>query len=264
MSFSQVNDQILVTNVDVPNNLNCSALDNECQHLNGTTFMPFVMIADKHNETAKVANLSTYIVPEFYSYRKYENGTEEYEWFETVECTDYYINIFGSFENIPRTLQAEMRSLHNTTWKCPNLPQQGFVLQNDPFNYDFGTNFNFVVNFCFVSAERQDQPDPNCITDQQQLYDYIDKTRVSHKFVRQYFNPVHWLAERDMEYIAEFRMENDFEPVATPTNYYIVETNQGSFYDNKIFDWSSFSFIPVTPFSFWSAAFQGLTFYTNF
>jgi hypothetical protein len=118
------------------------------------------------------------------------------------------------------------------------------VLQNDPWQYNFGTNLNYVVNFCWVSAARKGIVDPNCVTGDS-LYAYIDKTRVSHKFVRQFFNPITALANQTMEYVGEQRMESDFARNITPTNFFLARSNQVNFYDNKIFDFSSFSVFPV-------------------
>jgi hypothetical protein len=43
-----------------------------------------------------------------------------------------------------------------------------------------------------------------------------------------------------MEYIGEQRMESDFQPVITPENYFLAQTNNINFYNNKVFDFSSF------------------------
>jgi hypothetical protein len=67
-----------------------------------------------------------------------------------------------------------------------------------------------------------------------------------------------------MEYVGEQRMESDFDPVITPTNYFLARANIVSFYDNKFFDFSSFSFIPVVEFDFWETLYQSYTVYTNY
>jgi hypothetical protein len=66
------------------------------------------------------------------------------------------------------------------------------------------------VNFCWVSAARKGIVDPNCVTDNNTLFTYIDATRVAHKFFRQFFNPKTILEHGIMEYIGEQRMESDF------------------------------------------------------
>lgn len=68
-TFNNFNDQTLTTYVDEETNFDCSVEDNQCQHLNATQLFPFVMIADNNNINVKVANLSTYIVSEFYVYK---------------------------------------------------------------------------------------------------------------------------------------------------------------------------------------------------
>lgn len=142
------------------------------------------MIMD-YNEP-KAANLSNYIIPEFYVYHLDPDGTETYTWYDAVDCIDYFTQIYGSLGNIPETLMKELIGVHNTNWLCPNIPPgDTYVLQNDPWNYNFGTNFNFVVNYCFVSAQRQGITDPNCVPySGGGLLGYVDFTRVSHKFVR--------------------------------------------------------------------------------
>jgi len=42
-----------------------------------------------------------------------------------VPCIDYFTGIFGSYNNIPVSLQAELVKIHNTTWMCPNFPVTG-------------------------------------------------------------------------------------------------------------------------------------------
>lgn len=121
-----------------------------------------------------------------------------------------------------------------------------------------------MINFCYVSAARKGIVDPDCVTDPTTLYAYINAARVSHKFVRQFFNPNTILETGLMEYIGENRMESDFVPIITPTNYFAAATNQVNFYDNKFFDFSSFSFIPVVHYDFYSTTFQSFTIYSNF
>lgn len=214
-----------------------------------------MLIADNNQPAVKVANLSTYIMSEFYVYNLDKDGTETYTWFDAVPCDQYFSQIFGGPENIPETLKKELIGVLNSEWLCPDMPVTGgaqFQLQNNPFQYNYGTNLNYVTNFCYVSALRKGVVDPNCVTDQTELYNYIDSTRVSHKFVRQFFNPNTALNSGVMDYIGEQRMESDFSQVITPTNYFLSQANTVSFYDNKVFDFSSFSFIPVDYYDFYS------------
>ena len=46
----------------------CNSEAAKCVKMNNTQWMPFVTIGDFHNETTgRIANLSTYIVPQFYT-----------------------------------------------------------------------------------------------------------------------------------------------------------------------------------------------------
>jgi hypothetical protein len=176
-------------------------------------------------------------------------------WYDAIPCQDYYLRIYGSLDNMPYTLRNELIQINNTPWLCPDMPissDEQYVLQNDPYQYNFGANLNFVVNFCYVSAARKNITDPNCVTDPTQLATYIDHMRVAHKFVRQFFNPSTVLDYHTMEYIGEQRMESDFAIDETPANYFLSTSNQISFYDNKIFDFSSFDFLPVNEYEFFA------------
>jgi hypothetical protein len=195
--------------------------------LNATQLFPFVLIADHTPDAFKVANLSTIVLSEFYVYKKTPTG-DSYTWYDAVPCVDYFTTIFGSFDNIPRSLQSELVPIHNTTWMCPNFPITGesqFTLQNDPWQYNFGEDLNYAVNYCWVSAIRKGIVDPNCVTNNSTLDIYIKGTRVSHKFVRQFFNPTTILENQGMEYIGEQRMESDFNQIITPSNNFLVTWN---------------------------------------
>ena len=80
-----------------------------------------------------------------------------------------------------------------------------------------------MVNFCFVSAERKGIIDPDCVTNKTQIFSYLNNTRVSSKYVRQFFNPETILETGFMEYIGEQRMESDFVENLTPTNYLLSQ-----------------------------------------
>ena len=67
-----------------------------------------------------------------------------------------------------------------------------------------------------------------------------------------------------MEYIGELRMESDFEEVDTPSNYFLSTSNQISYYNNKIFDFSAFDFLPVTEYEFFATTLSYYTTYTNY
>lgn len=253
--------------MDTPNNIDCSAADNQCQHLNATELFQFVLIADNNDAAIKVANFSTILVSEFYIYNLQADGTETYTWYDAVPCLEYFLQIYGSIEAMPETLAKELIEVHNTNWTCPNFPITGgeqYHLQNDPWQYNYGTNLNYVINFCWVSAQRKGITDPGCVTDQAFLNSYINGARVSHKFVRQFFNPENAMLNGTMEYIGENRMESDFDPVITPTNYFLSAMHEVDFYDNKAFDFSSFSFIPIVHYDFYETTFQSFTIYTNF
>lgn len=151
-SFSEFRTQTVVESVDVAGNLDCSAVDNECQFLNSTTFMPFVLLEDNHPASVKVSNLSTVIVPEFYTYQVDQFGVKTFTWHDAVDCTEMYTGVFGSYEDIPPSLRGELTPLHGNRWLCPNFGNSSYILQNDPWTQNVGTNLNFVVNFCTVSA----------------------------------------------------------------------------------------------------------------
>jgi hypothetical protein len=42
-----------------------------------------------------------------------------------------------------------------TKWWCPDL--KDVILNNDPWTYNIGQNFNFVVNFCDKAAGTKGQ-----------------------------------------------------------------------------------------------------------
>ena len=54
-----------------------------------------------------------------------------------------------------------------------------------------GSNFNFVINFCDVSAKRKGINNTKCITDRNESFNYFQKNGVKgqYKFLRNYFNP---------------------------------------------------------------------------
>ena len=70
-----------------------------------------------------------------------------------------------------------------STWMCPNIKRE-IILQYDPFTYKFGHNFNFVVNYCDVSAERKNITDLGCEKNHTAVMNYLTDVRISHKFVR--------------------------------------------------------------------------------
>ena len=84
------------------------------------------------------------------------------------------------------------------------------TLNNDPFTYIVGQDLNFVINFCDVAAEAKGVVDPNCETNHTLIYEYIDKCRISHKFIRNYFIPYDYLRNGNMSYLGEIRLEVDF------------------------------------------------------
>ena len=177
-SFNQVVTNLSVDTVNATLSMNCSAEENTCQFQNSTTFTPFVLIMDNNPAGTKVSNLSTVIVPEFYTFQTDKSGNFKYIWYEAIDCIEMYTSIYGSEENIPTSLKAELEPLRGDRWLCPNFGDEGYILQNDPWTQNVGTNLNFVVNFCSVSAQRQNISDSGCITNPTEQYQYIDKTRV--------------------------------------------------------------------------------------
>ena len=67
-----------------------------------------------------------------------------------------------------------------------------------------------------------------------------------------------------MQFIGEKRMESDFDKIVTPTNFFHATSTYVSFYDNKYFDFSAFSFVPVEEWDFYPTEFASYTIYTNF
>lgn len=67
-----------------------------------------------------------------------------------------------------------------------------------------------------------------------------------------------------MEFSASNRAESDFQKIVTPTIYYSVEKMNASFYNNKIFDFSSFNFLGVLKFIFYDSTLISTTAFTNF
>jgi hypothetical protein len=70
-----------------------------------------------------------------------------------------------------------------------------------------------------------------------------------------------------MEYIGEQRMESDFAPIITPSNYFIVSWNSVNFFENKAFDFSFFGslgFLKIPNFNFYETSFSAFNLYTNF
>ena len=54
------------------------------------------------------------------------------------------------------------------TWLCPNITSNkdnNITYQNNPDKLPFGSNLNFVVNHCNVTALRKNITDPNCMND---------------------------------------------------------------------------------------------------
>ena len=118
-----------------------------------------------------------------------------------------------------------------------------------------------MINYCTVSATRKGIVDPNCETNTTVVLDYVASTRVFHKFVRQYFNPFYYLTNATMEYLADFRVESDFVPLMTPTNFYTVGSNEVEFYKNKYIEFNSLNLIKNPFMTFFSAAFESYTIY---
>ena len=117
-------------------------------------------------------NITNYFVPEFYSYISPPNDApSEVFWYGAIDCIDLYTQIFGSTEKIPPSLATELEPLDEFRWLCPNITEM--VLMSDPYNYDFGQNFNFVLNYCDVTAIRNGITDPNCVaSDSQEMTDF--------------------------------------------------------------------------------------------
>lgn len=60
--------------------------------------MPFVFI------TGDPATNPQYVVPEFYSYQEFPDGTTDGTFYSAVPCTQIYDALYGSFDNYPLSL----------------------------------------------------------------------------------------------------------------------------------------------------------------
>jgi hypothetical protein len=108
---------------------------------------------------------------------------------------------------------------------CPDFPQDQedqYSLYDDPNFYIWGSNFNYVVNLCHVSAKRKGITDHGCEKDDEKVtFPYIQNTSVIHKFVSQFFNANTIMTGGDMEYIGSMRTSNDFIKDISPANNYL-------------------------------------------
>ena len=91
-------------------------------------------------------------------------------------------------------------------WLCPDISGGNIILQNDPATLHFGNNFNFVINFCDISAKRKgiNINDTNCVTDRTEAFNYFKKNGAAaqYKFIRNYFNPNQFSKTKKMEFLA--------------------------------------------------------------
>jgi hypothetical protein len=85
-----------------------------------------------------------------------------------------------------------------------------------------GQNFNFVLNYCKNAGSSEGINKPICEQDDETLDNYASLLRISHKFVRQYFNPKTYTKKNPMSYVGDNRMTADIMPGATPINKYNI------------------------------------------
>lgn len=50
--------------------------------------------------------------------------------------------------------------------------------------FNWGANFNMIINYCDVAAANLQQTDSNCVTDRTAVWSYIRNVSVSSKVVR--------------------------------------------------------------------------------
>ena len=232
--FNQYDQLTLEERTETHTNDDCSDPIAKCMTMNNTQWIPFVTIGDFNSN--KVANLSAYVIPQFWTYQKFLNGTEKTQFYDAIPCSQIFAN------TTDESLKDELIPLFNgSEWWCPDL--KNITLNNDPFAYFIGQNFNFVVNFCDVAAAAKGADNSTCETDRTLIQDYIDKCRISHKFIRNYFNPKDFSITQTMSYIAEYKLTADFQRNVTPKNIYDVIQNLVTFYSNKFIDLSVFDFI---------------------
>ena len=118
--------------------------------MNNTQWIPFVTIYDGNNSTMRIGNLSNYVIPQFYTLEKDLNGDTKETFYDAIECGPIFKNVEDA------SLKSELEPLwKGTKWWCPDL--KNVILNNDPWTYNIGQNFNFVINFCDRAAETKGQ-----------------------------------------------------------------------------------------------------------
>lgn len=89
----------------------------------------------------------------------------------------------------------------SSEWLCPNIREITLNNNIEITSKRVGQNFNFVLNYCIYA---EGTVKTNCKSESEAEL-YIEKLRVSHKFVRQYFNPKEFKKNSEMSYVAENR-----------------------------------------------------------
>ena len=109
---------------------------------------------------------------EFFSAYWADEDTElNFKWHKAVPCKGMFPHVTG----------VRAKEFEEEGWLCPNITE--FSVYNDPDLFDFGENFNLVINYCSIS----DPNDPNC-KNKTEIDDYLNSVRINHKFITQYFN----------------------------------------------------------------------------
>ena len=84
--------------------------------MNNTQWMPFVTIHDQNIN--KVANLSIYVIPQFFTYEKFADGTWAETFYDAIPCSPIFENISD------RALEEELIPLWpGTQWWCPDVKE---------------------------------------------------------------------------------------------------------------------------------------------
>lgn len=81
----------------------------------------------------------------FYSASKQLGGSTQYKFFPAARCKDIYAAEISAGNDF------YTEEFGDGNWICPDVRQ--ITIQNNPFIFDSGSNFNMVVNDCLVATE---------------------------------------------------------------------------------------------------------------
>lgn len=129
---------------------------------------------------------------------------------------------------------------------------------NDPFMFNWGANFNMIVNFCDVAASNMQQTDPACETDRLTIWNYIKNVSVSSKVVRQAFDPKLYLETKQLQYIGERRIMSDLIENMSSWYQFSLKSLSTKFYTSMFLDLSTVDLNPLDEFQTVAAMYESL------